>query len=76
MHGSKISSESSYKNCTTFNLSFKQTVDITESFYPELSYTELFSSLGGTLGFWLGIGIMQILEYGFNIASIIDTFKI
>ena len=76
MHGSKLFSESSSRNYSTFNLSFKQTVEITESFYPELSYTELFSSLGGTLGFWLGIGILQIIEYGLNIASIIDTLKI
>ena len=42
---------------------------ITESFFPSLSLSELFSSLGGVLGLWLGLGVMQLLEYGAKCAD-------
>ena len=48
---------------TQFDLTFDQTVTITESFYPSLSFTRLFAELGGSLGLWLGVGIVQILSY-------------
>ena len=50
-------------NWTLFDLHFDQKVSITESFYPPLSFSELFSSIGGALGLWLGVGVMQIFGY-------------
>ena len=44
-----------------------QTVDITEYFYPEFSISNFLSSVGGSLGLWLGIGVVQIGGY-FNLA--------
>ena len=45
---------------TQIALAFDQTVAITESFYPKLSMTNIISDLGGSLGFWLGLGAVQL----------------
>ena len=47
---------------TTVDITLDPTVTITESFYPGLSVTKLISSLGGSLGFWLGLGIIQLCQ--------------
>ena len=44
-------------------MTFDQTVTITESFYPSPSFTRLFAELGGSLGLWLGVGIVQLFSY-------------
>ena len=49
-----------YPNSSHFELIFDQTVDITEYYYPEFSIAEFLSSIGGILGFWLGVGVVQI----------------
>ena len=66
VHGSRTFSEASSRNYSSFCLTFRQIVEVTEYFYQELSYAELVSALGGTLGFWMGLGVMQIIEYGFK----------
>ena len=45
---------------SSFEITFDQTVRITESFYPSPSISTLFADLGGSLGLWLGIGILQL----------------
>ena len=45
---------------TNFIIGFDQVVSITEAFYPPLSFSKILTDIGGTLGFWLGIGLMQI----------------
>ena len=49
-----------------FIITFDQTVAITEYYYPDFSETvaELLASLGGALGIWLGVGVLQIGGYG------------
>ena len=54
-------------------LTFNQDVTVRESFYKSLSYSELFSALGGTLGLWLGVGIMQIIEHLANCGNIVNN---
>ena len=54
-------------------LTFNQDVIVRESFYKSLSYSELFSALGGTLGLWLGVGIMQIIEHLANCGNIVNN---
>ena len=48
---------------TRIMITFDQTVSITESFYPALSISELFSDMGGSIGLWLGVGLLQICYY-------------
>ena len=55
----------------TFALTFDQTVSITESFYPNLSLSKLFANLGGSLGLWLGIGLLQICFYAIDLLQYI-----
>ena len=47
---------------TQFDMTFDQTVTITESFYPSPSFTRLFAELGGSLGLWLGVGAVQLFS--------------
>ena len=42
------------RSYSTIDLTFNQAVTVRESFYKTLSYSELFSALGGSLGLWLG----------------------
>ena len=48
---------------TRIMITFDQTVSITESFYPTLSISELFSDMGGSIGLWLGVGLLNICFY-------------
>lgn len=45
---------------------------ITESFYPPISLGQLISDFGGVLGFWLGVGVLQMGGY---IVTLIDKLK-
>ena len=42
------------------NFSFKQVVSITEYFFPEFSFSRFLSSMGGAMGLWLGLGVLQL----------------
>ena len=55
-----VSEENEDSGGTMFDLTFDQTVTVSRSFYPPLSFTDLFSKLGGSLGLWLGVGMMQM----------------
>ena len=54
-------------------LSFDQTVRVTESFYPSLSLTDLCANLGGSLGLWLGIGLLQIFFYAVDLMDYVKA---
>lgn len=56
---------------TTFELTFDQRVSTTKSFYPDPSITNLFSELGGSLGLWLGLGLLQLCVTFINIVKYI-----
>ena len=64
-----VSNENSDSAYSTFDVTFDQVVTVTESRYPDISFTKLFSDLGGSLGLWLGIGIIQICIIFVNYAS-------
>ena len=52
-----------------FDLTFDPHVEITEYYYPEFSMTESLSRVGGILGLWLGLGILQIGGLGIQLFS-------
>ena len=47
---------------TLFSIQFDQSVTVTRLFYPKLSFSILFSDMGGALGFWLGLGALQLAQ--------------
>ena len=64
--GSFISTSKKYSG---FSLSLDQEVTIVEAYIPEFSLSSFFASLGGSLGLWLGVGVVQILSSGVKIIT-------
>ena len=58
-YGSIVSDEITWGN-TWIEFTFDQTVTVTRSFNPEISLTKFFADLGGSLGLWLGVGMLQM----------------
>ena len=50
-------------------LTMNQEVTITESFIPEFSISSFFVDFGGSLGLWLGVGAVQLLSSGLELAA-------
>ena len=64
------------RGISIIKLTIEQKVIVTESFYPKMSTSELFSNLGGVLGLWLGVGMIQIVDQGFVlILSVLTVVK-
>ena len=59
---------------TAFIITLHQTVSITESFYLTPSLSTLFASLGGSLGLWLGVGLLQICFLSMDVLKYIKRF--
>ena len=62
-------SEQQREEWTTFHLQFEDTVDITEYYYPNFSVPDFLSNIGGSMGLWLGVGVMQFGEFCSTICS-------
>ena len=65
--GTKLIEEPFYRNFTKFEITFDKTVTVNRSFYPSPSIYHVVAELGGCLGLWLGVGIVQISLQGLNI---------
>ena len=64
IHGSLISSKfTDNTNLTVFDFTFDQTVTITEAFYPKFNLQGFLSNTGGAVGLWLGLGMVQLVQY-------------
>ena len=71
MIGQEILSDSSI-----LDIAFSHKVAVIEHFYPAFSFSNFISSIGGCLGFWLGVGVVQISGYGVTmILKILNYFK-
>ena len=66
----KFLNKKSQSDFTTLCLDIIQEVTVTESYYPEFSLASFFAEMGGSLGFWLGVGTMQLLQSFANLACI------
>ena len=55
-----IEDRPTHRERSKFELTFDQTVSVTEHFYPEFSLSTFLSSLGGVVGLRLGISVVQI----------------
>ena len=55
-----------------FNFNFDQNVAVTEYYYPEFSFVDFLSDIGGSLGLWLGV---SVLNFGDMTSYILQTFN-
>ena len=52
---------------TQLTFSIDDTVEITEYRYADLNFPNLCAEIGGALGLWLGLGIIQLFQEGLGI---------
>ena len=57
-------------NVSRVDIAFYNKVDTTIRDFPTFHFSSFLASLGGTLGLWLGLGIVQLLD-----SIIIPIFK-
>ena len=50
-----------------FDITIKDTVMITELYYPTMTLSSFLSQVGGTIGLWLGMGAIQLFIYCNNL---------
>ena len=63
-------------NHSTFYLTLDKTVTITETRFPQLDMAKLFAELGGSLGLWLGLGVIQMISFGLTLLESIPRTRL
>ena len=63
MSGTHISTTYLTASYSQFSLTFSQTVTLDVSEYPVFELARFLTELGGAMGFWFGIGIVQLLGH-------------
>ena len=59
---------------TMVEVMFSDKVMVTYNYYPEFSLVEALASLGGSLGLWLGLGVLQLLQLLLaTLVSLVDS---
>ena len=60
-------------NQSTIDIVFDDKVTITTFYFPKFNIADFLSALGGSMGLWLGLGVVQTFEIivrgGLKIAS-------
>ena len=54
------------RNASTISLSFSSRVMVTKTDFLKFSLASLFSEMGGSMGLWMGLGLVQALELAIN----------
>merc|ERR1711879_1037310 len=67
--GAEISRTKVDRNFSKLDITIKQSVTVTEYFFPKFSVSLFLSSMGGALGLWLGLGVLQLATNIVNLAS-------
>ena len=62
-NGGLITTVRTDEEFTVLGIEFDQQVTVTESRYPNFSFAKFFAELGGSIGLWLGMGLLQIGLY-------------
>ena len=64
--------ESTFKSAdySAFIFTINDQVEVTESYIPEFSISVFLGQLGGSLGLWLGVGAVQLLNIGVGLLSL------
>ena len=57
---------------SVMNFFFEQDVSVTEYFFPDFSYSAFLSNMGGAMGLWLGLGVLQLTT---TIATMLKWIK-
>ena len=60
---------------STLAITINQKVTTTESYIPDFSPATFLAELGGSLGLWLGVGVVQILIRVYDILVWTKTNK-
>ena len=67
--GTFLSKSFGDKNYSSFSLMYDQKVTITESYIPAFSISIFFVSLVESLGLWLGVGAVQLINSGIGVLT-------
>ena len=57
-------------------MTLDKTVTITETRFPQLDMAKLFAELGGSLGLWLGLGVIQMISFGLTLLENIPRTRL
>ena len=60
------------EDASILDITIKQSVTVSEYFFPEFSVSLFLSSMGGALGLWLGLGVLQLAT---NIVTLATWIK-
>ena len=59
-----LSKENTGMEYSMISITFSQSTLVTKTNFLRFSFSNLLSSLGGSMGLWLGLGLLQTLELG------------
>ena len=66
---SRLESTFKSQDFSAFIFTINDQVEVTESYIPEFSISVFLGQLGGSLGLWLGVGAVQLINIGVNLLN-------